>query len=87
MNDILRIVTIFQSINIHHADKVISVREFHYTLISTPLAPSLSTHWHRIVNNFLKKSLAPFLYISPSCIEIISVPWISHFGGVVREVH
>lgn len=35
----------------------------------------------------MQQPFAAFLQIPPSCIEIIRVPWISHFAGAVGEIH
>lgn len=56
MNDVLRIVTIFQSINNHHADKVISVRISLYTnlnFLSTQPVYTLASHCQQFFEKVL----------------------------------
>ena len=61
--------------------------EFRSMPLPVFLTTCLSSHLRLLMDNFLKKSLASFLYIPPGRIEIAGVPRIGYLAGTVGKVH
>lgn len=61
--------------------------EFRSMPLPVFLTTCLSSHLRLLMDNFLKKSLASFLYIPPGRIEIAGVPRIGYLAGAIGKIH